>query len=94
MSATATIEVTVGPTEGGTLAEAEPIAGTNGSTYCRAIRNDTRAAIIVTADDVAWVLANPVLAMSGSRGYGRMWIIRNVEGVGLEMRLTPEDDES
>ena len=76
------IEVGVVPTEGGTL-----IVTNSPSTYWRAIRNDTREAIIVTADDVAWVLANPVLAMSGSRGYGRMWIIRNIEGVGLDMRV-------
>ena len=87
MSAIAKIEVTVSPTEGGTLAEGGPIAGLNGGTYWRAIRNDTRESIIVTAEDVAWVLANPVLAMSGSRGYGRMWIIRNVDGVGLDMRV-------
>ena len=74
MSAIAKIEVTVSPTEGGTLAEGEPIAGLNGGTYWRAIRNDTRESIIVTAEDVAWVLANPVLAMSGSRGYGRVRI--------------------
>ena len=79
----AKIEVSVVPTEGGTLIEDED----SPSTYWRAIRNDTREAIIVTADDVAWVLANPVLAMSGSRGYGRMWIIRNIEGVGLDMRV-------
>jgi hypothetical protein len=83
MSAVAKIEVSVVPTEGGTLIEDED----SPHTCWRAIRNDTRERIAVTADDVAWVLANPVLAMSGSRGYGRLWIIRNVEGVGLDMRV-------
>ena len=83
MSAIAKIEVSVVPTEGGTLIEDEthpaPTGGRSATTR--------EEAIIVTADDVAWVLANPVLAMSGSRGYGRMWIIRNIEGVGLDMRV-------
>ena len=54
--------------------------------------NETGEQVMIRADDVAWVLAHPLLTLVSTRGYySERWIIK---GVGLEMRLIPEGDES
>lgn len=87
MSAVAKIEVTVLPTEDCTLIGGEECA----TTFWTARHNETGEQVTITADDVAWVLDSPGVALSGARGYRRLWLIARIECVGLEMRLTPED---
>ena len=71
MSAIAKIEVTVSPADGCTLIGGAECA----TTLWTAMHNETREQVTITPDDVVWVLDSPGAALSGERGYRRLWRI-------------------